>query len=50
MSAGNMLLKLGDAAGAMDIYLRILQEGGLHGNPELLLRKMREASATLPRG
>ena len=48
LSAANMALKLGDASGAMETYLALLQEGEMgpeNGRQrEVLLRKMREAS------
>ena len=47
LSAANMALKLGDAAGAMETYLSLLKEGEMTENGrqrEVLLRKIREAS------
>ena len=45
LSAANMALKLGDAAGAMEGYLALLRDGSLPGDHEVLQRKMREASS-----
>lgn len=47
LSAANMALKLGDAAGAMEGYLALLRDGSLPGDHEVLQRKMREASSDL---
>ena len=47
LSAANMALKLGDAAGAMDTYIGMLRDGALPSNHAVLLRKMGEASNAL---
>ena len=47
ISAANMALKLGDAAGAMETYLALLRDGALPEDAkqrDMLLRKIREAS------
>ena len=44
LSSANMQLKLGDAAGALDVYLEMLRKGDYPPDHEVLHRKIREAS------
>ena len=43
LSSANMQLKLGDAAGALDVYLEMIRKGDYPPNHEVLHRKIREA-------
>jgi hypothetical protein len=47
LSAANMVLKLGDAAAAMQVYLDLLATGAMKPDHQLLQRKMKEATARL---
>lgn len=50
LSAANMSLKLGDAAGAMEVYLALLSSGAMPAGHATLQRKLREATEMLKGG